>query len=92
LPAIVNLAHHYASGKGVEKDDDKAMQLYRQASDAGYPPAMRQLADRYMRGNGVRKNEEMAVQLLREAARVGDASAVHCAGRTLSTGERCHQG
>ena len=55
LQAITYLGHLYSKGAGVDKDENKAFELFSQASDKGYSPAFMPLARIYL-SNRVHKN------------------------------------
>lgn len=61
--ATYYLASMYESGTGVDKDEQKAIELLQKAADAGIAKAQCKLGDRYMAGNGVPKDMTKAAQL-----------------------------
>ena len=52
---------------GVEEDDEKAFELYRQAADAGDVVAVFKLGEFYERGTGVEKDLDEAARWYRTA-------------------------
>jgi uncharacterized caspase-like protein len=56
------LAEMYANGKGVARDDARAMALFHQACDLGTWTACDELGDRYARGLGVGRNDARAAE------------------------------
>lgn len=65
----------YQEGFGVKQDKAKALELVRQASDAGYAPAQCELGNRYFEGRGVEKSYEKAVELYAKALEQGKITA-----------------
>ena len=65
----------YNNGKGVEKDYDKAMTLYRKAADQGLAAAQNNIGVMYWDGEGVRQDYYEAVRWLRKAAAQGNEDA-----------------
>jgi len=71
----------YALGWGVPKDDDAAIQWYRQAGPGGEraqdpaAPAMYYIGRKYLGGEGIPRNEAEARKWLTRAARGGYAKA-----------------
>ena len=60
------------TGFGVQKDTEKAVELYQQAADAGDQYANVNLAYKYARGKGVEPDPEKAMQMLEQAAQSDD--------------------
>jgi TPR repeat protein len=65
----------YANGKGVPKDESKAVEWYRKAADQGLAGAQNNLGVMYADGRGVSKDETKAVEWYRKAADQGLAEA-----------------
>ena len=63
--------HMYSNGQGVEKDNDKALELYKKAADMGYAGAYRHLGIIYEEGEGVEKDNEKAYRVLRASLHFG---------------------
>lgn len=61
----------YGEGAGVEKDEQKAAQLYTQAASHGHGDALNNLALMYLKGQGVDKDEQKATALYSQAAAQG---------------------
>ena len=55
-------------GDGVERDVSRALALYREAADAGYPDAQCALGVLYRLGKGVAQDHREAARLFRQAA------------------------
>lgn len=51
-PSMDRLAACFASGRGVERDDNAAAAWYRRAAEAGYVPAMLHIAEMFETGTG----------------------------------------
>lgn len=62
---------------GIDRDEEKALELTRRAADKGYPPAMSTLGMAYFEGEGVEKNIETAKQLWLKAAAKNDPVALN---------------
>jgi len=62
-------------GRGVEKDQAKAVELFRKSAEQGNADAQRDLAWRYMSGEGVQKDQVKAVEWFRKSAEQGHADA-----------------
>jgi hypothetical protein len=63
----------YINGKGVIKDESKAVDFFRNAAERGYAPAQYQLALSYISGVGVTKDPVEAVKWYRKSAEQGYA-------------------
>lgn len=61
--ACFYLSQLYAEGKGVTKDNVKAMEYLKLAAESDQPLALCALGDRYMTGNGIPKDITMAAKL-----------------------------
>jgi TPR repeat protein len=82
--AQLALARLYQAGKGVRRNQARAMALYRRAAaglipaaNAGRADAQFLLADLYQTGLGVGRDPARALSLLRAAANQGHPSALH---------------
>ncbi len=62
-------------GRRVEKDEKKAFELYRQASELGSAQGTRRLALCYLNGVGVEKDETKAVEALTQAVEARNVEA-----------------
>lgn len=67
--AVANyyLSSMLESGTGVEKNEQKALELLKKAADAGVAYAQCKLGDKYMKGNGVAKDLTKAALLYLDA-------------------------
>ena len=84
--AQLDLGHRYWNGKGVAKDDRKAVAWYREAAKRGNAEAQHQLGNCYSSGRGVGKDERQAVSWYRKAAEQGYADAQFFLSTCYSTG------
>jgi TPR repeat protein len=71
VDAMNRLGIMYASGRGVEKNDGRALIWFRRSALLGYAPAMANLGTMYQRGVGVRRNYRQAYMWLRVAVALG---------------------
>ncbi len=71
------LALRYAEGRGVEKDDAKALSLVTKAAEQGLVIAQYRLGAMYERGIGVEKNLPQARTWYEKAAKGGNRKAMH---------------
>ena len=65
----------YEGGKGVAKDYEQAVYLYRKAADQGNAKAQYNLGLMYEGGKGVAKDDKQAVDWYRKAADQGNEDA-----------------
>ena len=79
LSAIAYL--HY-TGAGLTKNDARAIELYRTASDLGLAEAQRNLALMHLRGHGMPADLDAGRALLKQASDQGDAAAMVMLGNT----------
>src|SRR5207247_8580926 len=76
-----NPSDFYENGIRVEKDIEKAVELYKRAVEQGNAAAQYNLGYCYQNGIGVEKDAGMAVQLYHQAAEQGNAAAEYNLGR-----------
>lgn len=69
--AQVELGRAYEDGKGVQQDDEMAVQWFRKAADQGDARAQNSLGVMYALGRGVERNKEESVRWYRKAAKGG---------------------
>ena len=81
------LGKFYLDGYGVEKDDDKAFQIFSEAASEGYAVADYMLGLCYENGNGVKKNVKQAVELYEKAAKLGLSEALKKLGESYAIGD-----
>jgi len=74
-PAQYQMALIYQKGYGVQKNNEKAFELFSLAAEQNYPDALFSLALMYSAGEGVTKNLTTAFTLTEKAANRGLASA-----------------
>lgn len=71
--AEFGLARMYASGEGVERDSDRAVELFTRAANQGYSPAIQVLALAYEKGQlGLRVDYDKALLWLNTGANTAD--------------------
>lgn len=74
--AIEELGERYLFGLNVDKDVDKAAELFQQAADAGHPDALQMLAEVYRTDEHGRKDMAHYFELLPKAAEAGNWKAM----------------
>ena len=84
--AQVNLGIMYAYGRGVPRDDAKAVEWFRRAADQGDAFAQHNLGVFYQTGRGVLLDRTEAVRWFRKAADQGLADAQYDLGRAHAEG------
>ena len=65
----------YREGRGVARDDEEALRLFRRAADQGHVVAQTNLGWMYEQGRGVRRDRLEAARWYRLAADQGHADA-----------------
>ncbi|RHZ87348.1 hypothetical protein Glove_37g99 [Diversispora epigaea] len=78
---LMYLANLYLDGQGVEKDMEKAFQIFTKVADKGSLMALTKVAYCYEAGLGVKKNERKAFELYLKSAEKGDLVAQFDVGR-----------
>lgn len=77
LNALVSVAKMYQQGlNGIEKDEEKAFQLFMKAVNKNYPSAMYYASECLRVGIGCSKNEQEAFRLMKKAAESNFEKAV----------------
>lgn len=89
--AQASLAWMYHTGNGVEKNLDKALELYRKAADQGHSIAQNNLGVFYEKGLNVPKNEKTAALWYRKAAEVGYSYAQYNLATLYAEGRGVNQ-
>jgi TPR repeat protein len=73
---MYQLAQRYERGRGVKKDQAKALEWYTKAGDAGLASAQYTLGETYEKGRlGVAKDKAKALEWYRKAAAQGNKDA-----------------
>ncbi len=85
--AKVSLAGFLMAGKDVPKDQSRALDLYRQAADAGNSTALTALATAYQMGNGVAADPTQARAYFLKAIELGSVGARMKLGEALIKGQ-----
>ena len=83
--AVAALGDLYFRGRGVEKDQAMAFNLFQAAANAGHPGAGLQVGYAYLDGAGVEQNVTEARKWLAESAASGNAIAMGYLGRSYRT-------
>jgi hypothetical protein len=86
-PGMYHLAELYSRGLGVPKDQQKAIQLYQDASARDFTDATFALAVIYKDGNGVKTNLTKSLDLFTLAAEKGMSVAQYNLGVMYTNGE-----
>ncbi len=73
--SLYTLGLKYLHGKGVKKNNLKALRLFKKSAKQGYPRAEYQLGIMYRDGIGVGRDKQEAIKLLRLAAAWGERDA-----------------
>ncbi len=84
--AQYSLGVMYERGKGVTKNEAKALAWYTKAAEQGYAGAQTNLGLMYANGQGVAKDEATAVAWFIKAAEQGDATAQYNLGVMYANG------
>jgi TPR repeat protein len=96
-PAQAILGNYYYYGRetdegyGVEKDWEKAVELYRKAADQGEPGGLNNLGNSYFYGEGVERDEAKGIELYLESAKKGYAVAQNNLGNCYYLGQAVEQ-
>jgi TPR repeat protein len=98
VPDVSNTPHElfeagkrYYYGIGVQKDYATAAQLFLQAVQQEYLPALVYLGYCFFYGRGVEENKQNAIELYQAAANAGDARAQYTLGWCYYTGNGVNQ-
>ncbi len=81
------LAHLYATGQGVPKDDEQAAHWYQRAAEQGDAAAQLSLGVRHAHGRGVPRDLERAIYWVRKSAEQGYAPAQNTLGIRYELGQ-----
>lgn len=86
VTAMYYLGQMYRDGLGVEKNTERAVQLFEQAEGAHNTEATTTLGRMLLYGDGITQNAELGVEYLKKAAHAGDANALFELGEAYSEG------
>jgi len=86
VDALRNLAQMYRLGLGVEQDDEKAYDLYRQAANLGSDQAQVNIAFQLLTGKGVEQDRSKAAAWFARAADAGNPLAQYNLGLMYEKG------
>lgn len=84
--AQINMGSIYKNGKGVPKDNHKAFNWFKRASDQGDALAQANLGMMYYEGLGVRQDYTLARKLFQKSANQGDSDAQGILGAFYENG------
>lgn len=88
VPAVHNIANAYASGRGVEKNERKALLYYEAGAEGGDPYSCFSLGVWYYQGKaGLKPDPVRSFQLQLKAAQQGHPAAMFNVGTALLTGD-----
>ena len=80
------LGYAFSKGKGIERDDAKAVEWYHRAVKGGFKRPTFRLALAYRDGRGVKKNEKTAAAWARRSAELKNARGQYILGDAYATG------
>ncbi|RGB40293.1 kinase-like domain-containing protein [Rhizophagus diaphanus] len=76
----------YVYGSSVDKDYNKAIELFEKLTEEEYPRGINYLGYCYQKGIGTDVNEQMAFELYQKAANLGNASGINNLGYCYDNG------
>ncbi len=85
--AVNELGGCYLTGRGVKKDEKKALELYKQAAEMESPSALYNVGVCYAYGYGAEADEAAAFQWFQKAAEAGSPSGMFAAGAWYAVGK-----
>jgi TPR repeat protein len=85
-PAYASIGYMYSVGSGVEKDERRAAEWFRNAAEAGDPAGQFMLGQAYENGRGVAQGNTEALKWYEKAARQGLAEGQDSVGYFYSHG------
>lgn len=84
--AQISLGMSFRDGRGVAKDEKKAVEWYRKAADQGNADAMDHLGFMHLKGRGVVEDRDVAVGYFKSSAAKGHAQAMFNLGECYFSG------
>ncbi len=81
----------YAEGRGTQKDEQKALDLWMKSAKEGFVPAMRLLAKTFREGKLTQKDGQEAVKYYTMGAVRRDLESMYCLGEMYFSGTEIHQ-
>lgn len=81
--AMLNVAHMYAQGEGVEQDRERALHWYTRGAEAGDTTSMLETGEAYRDGRGTAVDMDEADRWFRRAAESGNSEAQWIWGESL---------
>jgi TPR repeat protein len=85
--AQFELGRAYEEGKGVQQDDERAVEWFRKSADQKYAQAQNSLGVMYALGRGVQQDKEEAVRWYKKAAKQGLAEGIYNVAISYYNGE-----
>jgi TPR repeat protein len=85
--AQFELGRAYEDGKGVEQNDEKAVEWLRKSADQGNAPAQNAMGVMYALGRGVQRDKEEAVRWYKKAAKQGLPEGIYNVAISYYNGE-----
>jgi uncharacterized protein len=85
--AQFELGRAYEDGKGVEQNDEKAVEWLRKSADQGNAPAENAMGVMYALGRGVQRDKEEAVRWYKKAAKQGLPEGIYNVAISYYNGE-----
>ncbi|CAB4390905.1 unnamed protein product [Rhizophagus irregularis] len=83
---IRHLGYCYQYGIGIEKNEIRAFQLYKEAAEKGHINSKYDLGRCYLHGVGIEKNEIKAFELYKEVAQNGHITSIYELGECYQYG------
>ena len=80
-------AFMYRDGVGVDKDNVKAFELFKESAEGGYLNGMNMLGECYYEGRGIGRDGQKAFKWFQKAADLGNNAAKYNLGRMYKDGE-----
>jgi TPR repeat protein len=84
--AMQNLGNCYLYGEGVEKNYNKAFELFKQSAEGGYSGGMTSLGYCYDKGIGIKIDKQKAFELYQKSADLGEIVAQYNLGIMYENG------
>ena len=82
-----DLALKYKDGVGVDKDDNKAFELFKKSAEGGHLDGINMLGECYYNGIGTSIDRQMALELFQKAANFGSSAAEYNLGYIYMDGK-----
>jgi hypothetical protein len=86
-PSCTGAGVFYLEGRGVPKNDTRALTLFKRACDDSDPPACRHLGDMYRNGQWVPKDPAQAARQYQRSCDLGDGTGCRLLAAMMEAGE-----